>query len=50
MNHSNPKPLLGAHLAILGLKTTDAAIAETITTAVAVAEDEARKRQCSTTP
>lgn len=46
---SDPKPLLGAHLAILGLNTTDAAIAETITTAVAVAEDEARTRQCGTT-
>lgn len=45
---SDPKPLLGAHLAILGLNTTDAAIAETITTAVAVAEDEARMRQCGT--
>ena len=46
---SNPKPLLGAHLAILGLNTTDAAIAEKITTAVAVTEDDARKRQCGTT-
>lgn len=47
---ARPKPLLGAHLAILGLNTTDAAISETITKAVAVAEDEARKRQFGTTP
>lgn len=46
---ATPKPPLGAHLAILGVKATDAAIAETITTAVAVAENEARKRQCGTT-
>lgn len=46
---ATPKPPLGVHLAILGLKATDGAIAETITTAVAVAENEARKRQCGTT-
>ncbi|MEB3316865.1 MAG: DUF1350 family protein [Cyanobacteriota bacterium] len=42
------KPPLGAHLAILGFNSTDAAIAETITTALAVAEEEAWIRQCGT--
>lgn len=45
---ANPNPRLGAHLAILGLKATDEAIARSITTAIAAAADEARKRQCGT--
>jgi len=45
---ARPKPLFGAHLAILGLKATDEAIAEAIATAVPLAEDEARMRQCGT--
>lgn len=44
----NPKPLLGAHLAILGLSAPDQAIAEAISAAIPHADYDARIRQCGT--
>ena len=43
---ANQKPLLGAHLAILGLKATDQAIADAITAAIAHAYNDAQRLQC----